>query len=62
MEKLVESLCIAWLSKSQVSVMARDSGEHVAGFRSRPLDASLYTFVAWDTLSMKVCGGGCRCR
>src|SRR5213595_4257073 len=38
MEKLVESLGITGLSKSQVSVMARELDEHVASFRTRPLD------------------------
>ena len=54
MEKLVDSLGITSLSKSQVSVMARDLDEHVAEFRSRPLDAGPYTFVACDALTMKV--------
>src|SRR3954454_10653917 len=39
MDRLVESLGITRLSKSQVSVMARDLEEHVASFRTRPLDA-----------------------
>ena len=39
MEKLVESLGITRLSKSQVSVMARDLDEQVEQFRTRPLDA-----------------------
>src|SRR5213595_1424993 len=38
MEKLVESMGITGLSKSQVSVMARELDEHVASFRTRPLD------------------------
>src|SRR5664280_837344 len=46
MEKLVEALGITRLSKSQVSVVARELDEHVADFRSRPLDAGPYTFVA----------------
>jgi len=46
MEKLVETLGITALSKSQVSVMAKELDEHVADFRSRPLDAGPYTFVA----------------
>jgi len=58
MEKLVDSLGITSLSKSQVSVMARDLDEHVAEFRSRPLDAGPYTFVACDALTMKVREGG----
>jgi putative transposase len=39
MERLVETLGITRLSKSQVSVMARDLDEQVEAFRTRPLDA-----------------------
>jgi transposase-like protein len=38
MEKLVETLGITRLSKSQVSVMAKDLDEQVEAFRTRPLD------------------------
>jgi transposase-like protein len=58
MEKLVETLGITRLSKSQVSVMAKDLDSHVADFRSRPLDAGPYTFVAADALVLKVREGG----
>src|SRR5215204_5981033 len=58
MEKLVESLGITRLSKSQVSEMARDLDAHVADFRHRPLDAGPYTFVAADALVLKVREGG----
>jgi len=58
MEKLVETLGITRLSKSQVSVMARELDEQVAEFRSRPLDAGPYTFVAADALVLKVREGG----
>jgi len=58
MEKLVETLGITRLSKSQVSVMARELDEHVESFRTRPLDAGPYTFVAADALVMKVREGG----
>ena len=54
MEKLVESLGITRLSKSQVSTMARDLDEQVAAFRTRPLDAGPYLFVAADALVLKV--------
>jgi transposase-like protein len=54
MEKLVEQLGIKHLSKSQVSVMAAELDEHVESFRTRPLDAGPYTFVAADALTMKV--------
>jgi putative transposase len=58
MEKLVESLGITRLSKSQVSVMATDLDTHVAEFRARPLDQGPYTFVAADALVLKVREGG----
>ncbi len=58
MEKLVESLGITRLSKSQVSIMAQDLDEQVEQFRTRPLDAGPYTFVAADALVLKVREGG----
>src|SRR3954469_15508732 len=58
MEKLVETLGITRLSKSQVSVMAGELDAHVEEFRTRPLDAGPYTFVAADALTMKVREGG----
>ena len=58
MEKLVETLGITRLSKSQVSNMAKELDEQVADFRSRPLDAGPYTFVAADALVLKVREGG----
>lgn len=58
MEKLVESLGITRLSKSQVSAMAADLDAQVAAFRTRPLDAGPYTFVAADALVLKVREGG----
>src|SRR5271166_3115174 len=58
MEKLVESLGITRLSKSQVSEMARDLDAQVEAFRTRPLDAGPYTFVAADALVLKVREGG----
>jgi hypothetical protein len=54
MEKLVESLGITSLSKSQVSIMARDLDAQVEAFRTRPLDQGPYTFVAADALVLKV--------
>ena len=57
-EKLAESLGVTKLSKSQVSVMAAELDEMVAGFRSRPLDAGPYTFVWIDALTQKVREGG----
>ena len=58
MEKLVESLGITRLSKSQVSVMAADLDDQVEQFRTRPLDAGPYTFLAADALVLKVREGG----
>jgi putative transposase len=54
MEKLVEQLGITRLSRSQVSEMAMDLDEQVEAFRTRPLDAGPYTFVAADALVLKV--------
>ena len=59
MDKLVKTLGITGLSKSQVSRMAADLDEHVDEFRHRPLDdAGPFTFVAADALTMKVREGG----
>jgi transposase-like protein len=58
MEKLVEALGITRLSKSQVSEMAKDLDAQVEAFRTRPLDAGPYTFVAADALVLKVREGG----
>ena len=58
MEKLVESLGITRLSKSQVSVMAAELDAVVEQFRTRPLDQGPYTFVAADALVLKVREGG----
>ncbi len=54
MERLVESLGVTRLSKSQVSEMAKELDEAVEAFRTRPLDAGPYTFVAADALVLKV--------
>jgi transposase-like protein len=54
MERLVESLGVTSLSKSQVSEMAKDLDGQVEAFRTRPLDAGPYTFVAADALVLKV--------
>src|SRR6478752_4278888 len=58
MDKLVQSLGITGLSKSQVSEMAKDLDQHVEQFRTRPLSDGPYTFVAADALTMKVREGG----
>jgi len=54
MAKLVEALGITRLSKSQVSELAKDLDGQVEAFRTRPLDAGPYTFVAADALVLKV--------
>jgi transposase-like protein len=53
-EKLVEQLGVAQLSKSQVSEMAQHLDAQVEAFRNRPLDSSHYTFVWMDALTVKV--------
>lgn len=59
MDKLVKTLGIHQLSKSQVSRMAQQLDEHVMEFRHRPLDdAGPFTLVAADALTMKVREGG----
>lgn len=59
MDKLVKTLGIHALSKSQVSRMAGELDEHVHEFRTRPLgEAGPFTFVACDALTMKVREGG----
>jgi transposase-like protein len=58
MEKLVEALGITRLSRSQVSVMAAELDTAVEQFRTRPLDAGPYTFLAADALVLKVREGG----
>jgi transposase-like protein len=57
-EKLAEPLGVTKLSTSQVSVMAAELDEMVAGFRSRPLDAGPYAFIWIDALTQKVREGG----
>ena len=55
MDKLVKTLGIDGLLKSQVSRMAEELDEHVTAFRHRPVDeAGPFTFVAADALTMKV--------
>ena len=55
MDKLVQSLGITSLSRTQVSRMAADLDAQVTAFRTRPLGAGgPFTFVAADALTMKV--------
>lgn len=59
MDKLVQTLGITGLSKSQVSVMAKELDEQVEQFRTRRLEeAGPFTFVAADALVLKVREGG----
>jgi putative transposase len=57
-EKLAESPGVTKLSKSQVSVMAAELDEMVAGFRNRRLDDAPYVFLQLDALTQKVREGG----
>jgi putative transposase len=58
MDRLVHTLGITSLSKSQVSEMAKSLDAQVEAFRTRPLDTGPYTFVAADALVLKVREGG----
>jgi transposase-like protein len=53
-ERLVETLGVTRLSKSQVSEMAKSLDTQVAAFRARPLEAGPYPFVWLDALTQKV--------
>jgi putative transposase len=57
-EKLVQTLGIEGISKSQVSELAKSLDEQVASWRSRPLDAGPYVFVWADALTQRVREGG----
>lgn len=57
-ERLARSLGVTGLSRSQVSLMARELDEMVVNFRNRPLDQGPYTFVWVDALTQKVREGG----
>jgi putative transposase len=56
MERLVESLGVTSLSKSQESEMAKEVDGGSRGVSHHPLDAGPYTFVAADALALKVRG------
>jgi putative transposase len=59
MNKLVQSLGITGLSKSQVSTMSVELDAHVEEFRTRSLqEAGPFTFLAADALVLKVREGG----
>lgn len=59
MDMLVARLGVNRMSKSQVSRMPADLVAQVAAFRARSLDeASPFTFVAADALTLEVCENG----
>jgi putative transposase len=60
MDRLVHTLGITCVSKCQVSEMAKSVDAQVEAFRTRPLDAGPYTFLAADALVLKVREGGGR--
>ena len=53
-DKLVKTMGIESISKSQVSRMAKILDEMVASFRNRPLDQGPYTYLWLDALTQKV--------
>jgi transposase-like protein len=57
-DKLVKTLGIEGISKSQVSALAESLDQVVAEFRNRPLDAEPYTYLWLDALVMKCREGG----
>jgi putative transposase len=57
-DKLVKTLGIDGISKSQVSRLAESLDEVVEQFRSRPLDAGPYTYLWIDALVIKCREGG----
>ena len=57
-EGLVQTLGIAHLSKSQVSVMSKSLDGMVDEFRNRPLDGSPYTYLWVDALTQRCRDGG----
>lgn len=54
MEKLVQTLGIAKMSKSQVSELAKSLDSQVAAFRTRPMDAGPYTYLWIDAMTQRV--------
>lgn len=57
-DKLVQTMGIEGISKSQVSRMAAELDEMVTEFRNRPLESGPYTYVWADALTQKVREGG----
>jgi transposase-like protein len=57
-DRLVETLGITGISRSQVSRMAKVLDVEVEAFRTRPLDAGPYPYLWLDALTQKVREGG----
>jgi putative transposase len=57
-DDIVKAMGIEGISKSQVSVMAKELDATVEAFRSRPLEAGPYTYVWLDAVTQKVREGG----
>ena len=57
-DDIVKAMGIEGISKSQVSVMAKELDATVEAFRSRPLEAGPYTYIWLDALTQKVREGG----
>ena len=55
---LVRTLGLEGMSKSQVSVLAKELDPVVDGFRNRPLDDGPYTFVWLDAMTQRCREGG----
>lgn len=53
-EGLVRTLGIEGISKSQVSELAKETGEEVRAFRTRPLDGAPYTYLWIDAQTQRV--------
>lgn len=57
-DKLVKTMGIDGISKSQVSKMAKSLDKIVEEFRNRPLDTGPYTYLWLDALTQRVREGG----
>ena len=57
-DDIVKAMGIEGISKSQVSVMAKELDATVEAFRSRPLEAGPYTYIWLDAVTQKVREGG----
>ena len=57
-DDIVKAMGIEGISKSQVSVMAKELDATVEAFRSRPLGGRAYTYIWLDAVTQKVREGG----